>query len=513
MSHHTHLPIADLSVRGQKILDLVPFRQRSVDGAVLLSNDFGDHLFLENDQYQAVLRGDVANDDPLRAKLKANNFLVRELDREAISARLNEKYRFLRAGPSLHIFVVTLRCNHTCQYCHASRARMDQPEVDMSIETAERCVDFAFETTSPSLTIEFQGGEPLANWPIVEHIIEYARQKNALAAKSLMFALVTNLTLMDEEKLAYLIDRRVQICTSLDGPADLHDGQRIWKDGKSHDTTVDWIRRVNQHYVDAGMDPHLYHIEALPTITRQTLARGNELVEHYAKLGCRSIFLRNLDPFGWGATIKTRLGYTMPDFLEFYRKTFLHIIEMNRNGTDMVERTAALLFSKIIGNVEPNYLDIRSPCGAGIGQLAYNHDGRIFTCDEGRMVDRSGDDCFQIGNVHGNGGEGIDKDRYRDVVSSPTVRGMVLASTLEGQPGCSSCVYKPWCGVCPVHNYCEQGSIHGRMADSTYCQKHMGIFDFLMERIHMADPFELALFQRWATPRGQPHYVHEAESL
>lgn len=505
MSHHTHLPVESLSVRGNKVLDLVPFRQRTVDGAVLLTNDFGEHLFVEPEQYRALMHGDVANDDPLRQQLKARNFLARELDRDAIVARMRDKYRFLRAGPSLHIFVVTLRCNHTCQYCHASRARMDQTEVDMSIETAERCVDFAFETTSPSLTIEFQGGEPLANWPVVEHIIEYARQKNALAGKSLMFALVTNLTLMDEEKLAYLIDRRVQLCTSLDGPADLHDGQRIWKDGHSHDTTVDWIRRINQHYIDAGLDPNLYHIEALPTITKQTLARGNELVDHYASMGCRSIFLRHLDPFGWGAAVKSRLGYTMDDFLAFYQQTFEHIVDMNRHGQDMVERTAALLLAKILAGDEPNYLDIRNPCGAGIGQLAYNHDGRIFTCDEGRMVDRSGDDCFQVG-VAG-------KDVYREVVSGPIVRSMVMASTLDGQPGCSTCAYKPWCGVCPVHNYCEQGSIHGRMADSTYCQKHMGIFDFLMTRLHRADPFEMELFQRWATPRGQPHYVHEAESL
>jgi uncharacterized protein len=29
-------------------------------------------------------------------------------------------------GPNLHIFVVTLRCNETCVYCHASRADMDR---------------------------------------------------------------------------------------------------------------------------------------------------------------------------------------------------------------------------------------------------------------------------------------------------------------------------------------------------------------------------------------------------
>jgi hypothetical protein len=84
---------------------------------------------------------------------------------------------------------------------------------------------------------------------------------------------------------------------------------------------------------------------------------------------------------------------------------------------------------------------------------------------------------------------------------------MTLASTLDGQPGCATCTYKPWCGVCPVHNYGEQGSLHGRMADSTWCKKHMGILDFLMMRIHHADAFERELFLRWASPREQPHYV------
>lgn len=504
MSHFTHLPVDRLSVGGAKTLDLVPFRVRRVDGAMLLANDFGDHLFLTDAEYARVLSGDVVREDALWLRLRETNFLAREIDREAIVQRMSDKLRFLRAGPNLHIFVVTLRCNHTCQYCHASRTRMDAHETDMTIATAERSVDFAFQSTSPSLTLEFQGGEPLANWPVVEHIIEYARQKNALAGKSLMFALVSNMSLMDEDKLDYLIDRRVQMCTSIDGPADLHDNVRIWKDGAAHATTLRWVKRINERYAELGLDPHLYHVEALPTVTKLSLHRGRELVNHYIDIGARSIFLRHLDAFGWGAAAQERMGYGMNEFLAFYRDAFEHIVELNRGGTDFVERTAALLLAKIIGHQEPNYLDIRSPCGAGIGQLAYNYDGRLFTCDEGRMIDRGGDTAFQIGTVESS---------YQEVLSGPTVRAMVTASTLEGQPGCSTCVYKSWCGVCPTHNYCEQGSIHGRMADSTWCQKHMGLFDFLMERVHRADPFEMELFRRWATPRGQPHYMHLREAL
>lgn len=505
MSLHSYLPVEAVGRRSGGLQTLVPFRHRRLGDALLLTNDLGDHVFVDDAEFARIGAGGLSADDALYVRLREANFVAAALDRDALVARTREKLRFTRAGPNLHIFVVTLRCNHTCQYCHASRARMDAVETDMDVATAERSVDLAFCSTSPGLTLEFQGGEPLANWPVVQHIIEYARQKNALAGKSLMFALVTNLSLMDDDKLAYLIDRRVQICTSLDGPPDLHDAVRVWRDGASHATTLGWIERIHARYQQAGLDPMLYRVEALPTVTRQSLARGPEIIDHYIGIGCRSIFLRHLDPFGWGAAAQRRLGYSMDEFLAFYRQTFDHIVARNREGTDFVERNAAMLFGKILAHQEPNFLDLRSPCGAGIGQIAYNHDGRLFTCDEGRMVDRGGDACFQIGHVS--------TSSYAELIQGPVVRSMAMASLLDGQPGCATCAYRPWCGVCPVHNYCEQGSIQGRMADSSWCRKFMGLFDFLMERYHRGDAFERALFHRWATPRAQPHYLHEREAL
>jgi len=54
------------------------------------------------------------------------------------------------------MIVVTLRCNHTCKYCHAAVAPLTATEFDMSIDTAKKVVDAIFYTNSPSLTIEFQ---------------------------------------------------------------------------------------------------------------------------------------------------------------------------------------------------------------------------------------------------------------------------------------------------------------------------------------------------------------------
>ena len=35
-------------------------------------------------------------------------------------------------------------------------------------------------------------------------------------------------------------------------------------------------------------------------------------------------------------------------------------------------------------------MELRSPCGAGTGQIAYYYDGNIYTCDEGRMLAEMG---------------------------------------------------------------------------------------------------------------------------
>lgn len=84
------------------------------------------------------------------------------------------------------------------------------------------------------------------NWEIVQFIVEYARYKAHVLEKDLTFALVSNLSLMDEEKLTWLLDRGVSICTSLDGDKLTHNEQRVWKEGDSYDKVTHWMGRINE---------------------------------------------------------------------------------------------------------------------------------------------------------------------------------------------------------------------------------------------------------------------------
>ena len=465
----------------------------------MLTSYFGDWVFVSEAELEQLMTQELANGSELEARLGRANFLTDQLDTRKISARLSRKKRFLSCGPHLHVLVVTLRCNETCVYCHASRAPMHRTDTDMSPRTAERAIDLALQSTSPGITIEFQGGEPLANFDVVKHAIEYALERNTSYGKALEFTLVTNLSLMTEERMDYLLSRRVQICTSIDGPAPLHDGQRILAGGSAFREAARWIERINARYQADGLDPSLYHVEALLTTTRAALERPREIVNTYVNLGCRAIFLRPVDPFGFAGQTGEKIEYPRQEYLEFYRQATDYILELNKSGTQVLERFAAIFLTKILTHTDPNFVDIRSPCGAGIGQLAYNFDGKIFTCDEGRMLHASGDDMFQVGSVSSS---------YRDLVKHDTVASLVVASNLDQQPDCVTCVYNPYCGVCPVHSYTTQGSIHGRMRESVLCAVHKGIQDYLFSKLACGDEETTGILRRWTTVRPRSHFLH-----
>ena len=130
-------------------------------------------------------------------------------------------------------------------------------------------------------------------------------------------------------------------------------------------------------------------------------------------------------------------------------------------------------------------MELRSPCGAGIGQVAITANGNVYTCDEGRMMAEAGDEAFCLGNV-------FDHD-YDDWIHSSCCEAICSASLLDTLPGCCDCVYKPYCGVCPVVNYAIYGNI--MHVSSERCKIYKGIYS----KFSLRD----LLVQIQHLPRGQ----------
>jgi uncharacterized protein len=353
-----------------------------------------------------------------------------------------------------------------CVYCHASSKSRIMKEFDMDEKIAKKTVDFIFETPSPGLTIEFQGGEPLLNWKIVKYIIEYAQEKNTIHKKKLMITIVTNLTEMDEKKMEYLIEKGVHVCTSLDGPKELHDHNRRYLGGSNFHQVTKWIKRFNQEYKIRKIKDT--KINALVTLTKKSLSYPKEIVNEYVKLGLTSIHLRFLNRLGTAKKAWPIINYPVKEYLDFWKKAVQYIDELKKQGKDINERMVGIMLNKIQQEYDPNYLDLRSPCGAAIGQLAYNYNGDVYTCDEARMI---GDDLFLLGNVK--------NADYKEIVTCDRACATVSAS-INDQYICNDCVYKPYCGICPVCSYSEQGSVIGKITQTSRCMIFKEQFDWVV---------------------------------
>jgi His-Xaa-Ser system radical SAM maturase HxsB len=471
------------------------FRYGKVAGKNLITNDAGQWHFLDDAAFAELLAGRIEQGHSEYEMLRDKGFLRDARAVERIAVPLAKKKSFVGRGPHLHIVITTLRCNQSCKYCHASRTNMDRVDTDMSMETAKKVVDQAMQSSSPYINFEFQGGEPTVNMPVLKFIVEYAREKNKYENKQLDCSVVSNMTYMTEENADWLIDNDVLVCTSLDGPEELHNYNRTWKtSNNAYQSVRKWIDYFNRRYIDKGRDPQLWHVDALMTTSRKTFDHWKEVIDLYVELGMHTIHLRPLNPYGFALDTWKRIGYRIEEYLDFYARSLDYIIGLNRQGTEIVEGTAATFLVKMLTPNDPNFVDIRSPCGAGTGQVAYNYDGKLFTCDEARMVSAMGSDMFQIGHV--------DSTTFPEMIGHPTVRALAVASLQDALPGCSTCWNKPYCGVCPMHNYMMSGDIFGQRPNSPKCREHYTIAALLFERLaNDPDGAIEKMFRKWTLTR------------
>jgi len=469
------------------------FRFKKLNSHYLLTNDVGEYCFLLPQEFDLYLAGNLEKVYPDRySELQNKGFIRDRLDFDGLARKYASRNSFLYSGPTLHIVVVTLRCDHKCSYCQASSYGIESKRFDMDISTAQKAVDIIFESPNRDIVIEFQGGEPLLNWDTVKFIVKYANKKNKSANKRLIITLVSNLTFMSEAKLTFLMKNNVAICTSLDGPEELHNRNRIATGrNNSYKNTIKWLKVIKSK-VNRSKS-YKYEPNALTTISKSSLSYPRQIIDEYVNLGLEGIHLRPVNPFGVSKKIWQKINFSTKDFLDFYQEALEYIIELNQKGKNFYERTASIFLQKILTGRDPNFLDIRSPCGAGIGQLAYNFNGDVYSCDEGRMLSMMGDESFRLGNIK--------KNTYQELIDNDIVKTLCFASCLDGLPACSECVYKSYCGTCPIYNYVVEGNVFSKIPLNKKCSINKSILDYLFERL--LNPQIRNIFDRWIENKRQ----------
>ena len=274
----------------------LPFMFRRFGKQVLLTNDVGNYYFVDDDQFKQFVDKSIPTNSNLYFDLISKNFIY-ESDVEKVINFLSTAYKTKKKNlydfTSLHMLVVTQRCNQKCSYCHATSESEDSGhKFDMDIPTAHKCVDMAFQSPSKHIKFEFQGGEPLLNFEVVKYVVEYAKSLAAESDKKLQFVICTNLTLINQAHLDFINQHDVFLSTSLDGPEKIHNQCRKFRNGTgTYDVVFEKLRMVQDLF---GPDK----VSALVTISTANLNNLELVVDEYVSAGLPSIFLRMLNPHG-----------------------------------------------------------------------------------------------------------------------------------------------------------------------------------------------------------------------
>ena len=476
----------DKYVSQQGKYELLPFRFESLEGNdVVLTNFVGEFVILKRDKLDEVVQKRLSPTDETYSLLRSRHFIKEASDTasiELLGLKTRTKYSNIRNFTNLHLFVVSLRCDHSCQYCQVSRQSENKAAFDMTEETADKALQIVFRSPNPAIKIEFQGGEPLLNFDLVRYVVIKAKQINEIEKRDLQFVITTTLSLITDEILDFCKEHKILLSSSLDGPEDLHNRNRPRPGKDSYTRFVEGLQKARDKL---GYDS----VSALMTTSPASLTRVRDIIDEYLKHDLDGIFLRHLSPYGFAIKTKSYDAYNVDRWLEFYREGLDYIVELNKQGVRFTEHFASLLLTKMFTSNDPGFVDLMNPSGAGISAVVFNYDGDVYASDESRMLREMGDTTFKIGNLHTNS--------YEEIFTSEALLNALDDSFTLSAPMCSDCAFEPWCGAEPVFHHAIFGDVLGRKPESEFCKRIMGVVRHLLNKMQ-TDPEAKEIFMRWA---------------
>jgi len=300
---------------------------------------------------------------------------------------------------SMALFL-TQSCNLKCVYCYGeggtygSGGNMDQ-------ETAFQAVDWLIRQSGKKKKIHvcFFGGEPLLAFPLMKAVTEYAKERAVEADKTIDFAVTTNATLLDDEKIAFIENQNISVQVSFDGPRGIQDAQRPFADGDgSYDVAVPKIEKL---------------LKACPKAMGHAVITGNvdplRVRKALQDIGFAEV---SLTPASVSLLRKTAKGTTpqrnLDGFVELHERDAETWIERVRNR-DSTFLKGFMSLSELYEPIRAFLHNTRKtvPCGAGLGLVGVSSSSDVYLCH--RFV---GMEAYRLGNVFSNQ---LQREQYREL--------------------------------------------------------------------------------------------------
>lgn len=330
------------------------------------------------------------------------------------------------------IALLTNQCNLACPYCFEARSTER-----MSLETAKDILNFVKSNAGDFSSFTFFGGEPMLEFErIIVPLIEYSEESGVRTR----FAMTTNGTLFNKERIDWLLDHKVQFMLSFDGDRKTQELSRPTRTkGSSFDAIMNTLPYLLEKVPYQSIRATLIQ-ENIPNFTDDVIWLDSIGVKDFSVLPnffetwdveTENLFLAELSKYNDYILSSYRNG-KRPLLIRAYRAAFYEI--------PLVLRTEKRRTS---GNCPT-----AAQCGFGIrGGASVDYQGDLYGCHHVPMNRQS---PFYIGNVY----EGVDISRIKALTAS-------YRPEKVGNELCATCPIDKICnGGCVSNNYVMCGDVH-----------------------------------------------------
>ena len=274
-------------------------------------------------------------------------------------------------------------CNLRCKYCFAATGDFCMGERRLlPFEVGKAALDWLVEKSGKrvNLEVDFFGGEPLMNFPVIKRLVEYGRSIEQEKNKHFKFTTTTNCVAMTDEIMDFLNKEMDNVVISMDGRPEVHDRMRPTANGKgSYELIAEKAKRFAEK-----RGQKQYYVRG--TFTGYNKDFGNDVL-FLADQGFEQISVEPVvtDP-GCEYALKEE---DLPQIMAEYDRLAQIYLDRRANGKwfnffhFMIDLAGGPCLRKRL-----------TGCGAGNEYVAVTPDGDIYPCHQ--FVGREG---FRMGSV------------------------------------------------------------------------------------------------------------------
>ncbi len=166
---------------------------------------------------------------------------------------MSEKQRRINTTGLTAIVKPTTQCNLNCKYCYVDGINNQNRMADDTLKNViGKTIEYN-EKLDRQTRFLWHGGEPLLmDIDFWQNVIDYQKQYDTKF--KIKNGIQTNLTLLNEQTIDFFMQHDFAISTSLDGPREIHNKHRVFKNGDgTYDKVIENIRLLKSRDMQVGL--------------------------------------------------------------------------------------------------------------------------------------------------------------------------------------------------------------------------------------------------------------------